>query len=64
MPLKAKEVSEQLTLRQFTYVCNVLDSKHGARQYFDVVSIKRETEKLFVLVCLEGGILETLEVAA
>lgn len=64
MTLKPKEISEQLTLRQFTYVCNVLDTKHGYKQLFEVVSIKRETEKLFVLVCLEGGVLETLEVAA
>lgn len=64
MTLKAKEVAEQLTLRQFAFVCNVLDTKHGPAQKFNVVSIKREETKLFVLVVLEGGLLETLEVAA
>lgn len=64
MTLKPKEVTEQLNLRQFTYVCRVLDTKYQTRKKFDVVSVKRETEKLYVIVVLEGGVLETLEVAA
>lgn len=64
MPLRDREVAEQLNLRQFSQLCNVLDEKHGTQTKFSVVSIKREPEKLYVVVCMDGGILHTVELAA
>lgn len=64
MALRAKEVSEQLTLRQWSVVCTAVDHRTGLRTKFDVVSIKKEKEVVSVLVCIEGGILHTVELAA
>lgn len=61
MALRAREVSDQLNLKQFAFICRVVDIKHGVDEKFDVVSIKHEGAKTYVVICLEGGILETLE---
>lgn len=61
MALRAREVSDQLNLKQFAFICRVVDIKHGMDKKFDVVSIKHEEDKTYVVICLDGGTLETLE---
>lgn len=64
--MKAKEVSERLTIRQFTRLCSTIDLTDNAGKKFNVVSI-RDGEKertLEILVVFDGGDLQKILVAA
>lgn len=64
MPLKVQEIVEQINVKQWGKLCGTLDQKHGAHTYFQVVSVKREDTKVTIVVCVDGGILDTVELAA
>lgn len=64
MPLKVQEITEQLNVRQWGKLCGAVDQKHGNATKFQVVSIKREEQKVTVVVCTDSGILHTVELAA
>ena len=54
-PLPVRVVASLLTLREFVAVCGVVDAKEGTGTLFRVIDVKREDNKLAIMIKTTAG---------